>query len=301
MVTREDQQDTLSWQDVQQHLLWWLRKGYSILSFLFKLIRRRPVLCLSAMVLFGLLFTGSLYLQSREYLVSTTFVYGDLHPKVFGDMVGKLNNLIINGDYGKVASLMHLSPPEAEKIKGVDVSDIKGRPLSTNFTMQKEPMQITLRLSGPMPEDTLYKAVAYYLNSNPFTASRLELRKRLLLEELDYINRRLPVIDSLLASFYSRRQASGSSSSNITIESAEGKTSYELLTFSRELLKRKGEVENLLINPENVFAIDNFLILPRVQLSAGNLLLRLLAGALAGYLLAALITLWQEQLRKMVE
>ena len=47
----------------------------------------------------------------------TTFVYGDLHPKIFGDMVDKLNALIQNDQIAQVAGLMNLAAGQAEKIK----------------------------------------------------------------------------------------------------------------------------------------------------------------------------------------
>jgi hypothetical protein len=299
-MDREERTDQLRWQDLRDHALWWLRQGYRLSRLLTRAARRHPLLSLLSAGLVAAAFAGLLYLQSREYRVSTTLVYGELHPKIFGDMIARLDALIEQEEIEKSARLLALSPAEVRKIEQIEVSDIRGKPLSTNYTMRKEPMRITLTLSDPIPEDSLYRAVTYYLNSNPFTADRLEMKKRQLREELAYIETKIGTIDSILTNLYAARSAAQSVPGGITIENAEGKNAYELLNLSRELLRRKMAIQNDLINPENVFAIDNFLLFPRARWTPGNVLNRVLAGAAVGYLLLTIVVLWRDFLKKLV-
>ncbi len=245
-----------------ESLTWSWNLLFRFVGFCFRSFRRHTGLFLASMLVLEVLLLAFLYLQSRQYEAVTTFVYVDLHPKIFGDMTTKLNTLIVNDNTVKVAELMNLSEADAEKITRIKVTDSRGKPFHKNYSMRKEPMLIRIDLQEPMPEATLEEAVSYYYNSNPFTADRLELKKKLLQEELKYIERKLSTIDSILIKVYLQPEGLRSS---ITIEDSRMNDAYELLQFSRELIQRKSDIENGLINPENVFAIDKMILLPKAR------------------------------------
>lgn len=292
--------DALSWQDLQNHGLWVLGLVYRTFLFFINVIRKNFLLCLLCMSFFAAIQVGMLYLKTKEYRMTTTFVYGDLHPKIFGDMVDKLNTLLKNKYYDKATQLLQLNEEQVKKINWIGVSDPKGKSLSTNFNLGKEPMITTISLSAPIAEDSLQNAIIYYLNSNPFTAERLDLKKRLLEEELAYTNNKINTIDSVLANLYAQPTPIQPDKANITIEQSEGKNAYELLSFSRELIKRKAELENQLIRPENVLPIDNFLVLPQAQFNVGGIVNKGILGGIMGYFLAAIIVFWRDYLKKLL-
>lgn len=235
----------------------------------------------------AILFLGLLFLRSKEYVMTTTLVYGELHPKIYGDMIEKLNAVLENRKPDKVAALLGISRAQAGRINHFKATDSRGRPLTDNYTLRKEPLILTVNLSQPIPEDSLRQAVSHYFNSNPFIADRLGLKLKLLREELGYINRKMATIDSVLTNLYSAPPRTGASDRGVTIEGSEGKNAHELLNFSRELMKRKAEIETNLAFPENVIPIDNFLVFPRARLTPGALIKYGLAGVLAGFLTCA--------------
>jgi hypothetical protein len=204
MVSQGKKKDELTWQDLQDHALWWVKLGYRSFRYLTTFWQRHFKLTVLSMGGFAVLMTGLLYLEAQQYQVTTTFVYTELHPKIFGDMADKLNATIKTESTQRVAELLHLSVEDAGKIKGVVVSDNRGKPLSNNYSTRKEPMLVTIKLAAPLPEDSLRQAISQYFNDNPFTADRLELKKRQLNEELAYIDVKLQTIDSILTTLYSR-------------------------------------------------------------------------------------------------
>lgn len=287
--------DQLSWQDLQAHALWWGRLGYAIFSFFWQTLWKYWMLSFGLMLLFALLQIGRLYGEAQEFEMTSTFVYGDLHPKVFGDMIAKANTLIANRETEQVSQLLALKPSQVEKISSIKVADSRGKSLVDNYTMNKEPMIITVKMSAPISGDSLQTAINTYLNSNPFSAKRLGMKKRLLTEELSFINNKQATIDSVLKRLYEVPQAQtvNPDLGAINIENSEGKNAYDLLRFSRELIQRKADIENSLVQVENVFAIDNFIVLPSAQFSLGSIIKKGIIGGIMGFILSAVILLWR--------
>jgi len=287
--------DQLSWKDLQAHALWWARLGYAIFSFFWQVLWKYWKLSFGLMLLFALLQIGRLYGEAQEYEMTSTFVYGDLHPKIFGDMIAKINSLMANQETEQVSQLLALKSSQVDKIKSIRVADSRGKSLVDNYTMTKEPMIITVKMGAPIPGDSLQTAINTYLNSNPFSAKRLDMKKRLLSEELSFINNKQATIDSVLKRLYEvpQTQATNPDLGAINIENSEGKNAYDLLRFSRELVQRKSDIENSLVQVENVFAIDNFIVLPSAQFSLGAIIKKGIIGGIMGFLLAAVLLLWR--------
>lgn len=287
--------DQLSWKDLQAHALWWARLGYAIFSFFWQVLWKYWKLSFGLMLLFALLQIGRLYGEAQEYEMTSTFVYGDLHPKVFGDMIAKINSLMANQETEQVSQLLALKSSQVDKIKSIRVADSRGKSLVDNYTMTKEPMIITVKMGAPIPGDSLQTAINTYLNSNPFSAKRLDMKKRLLSEELSFINNKQATIDSVLKRLYEvpQTQATNPDLGAINIENSEGKNAYDLLRFSRELVQRKSDIENSLVQVENVFAIDNFIVLPSAQFSLGAIIKKGIIGGIMGFLLTAVLLLWR--------
>ena len=301
MTTPNSANDQLSWQDLPQHALWWGKLAANAVSFFWRVLWKHWLLSFSLIAIFTALQVFSLYQASKSYEMTSTFVYGDLHPKIFGDMVAKVNILINNQENEQVASLLNLKPSQVQSINSIKVSDSRGKSLESNFTMHKEPMIITVKMQKPIPGDSLQLAINHYLNSNPFSARRLEMKKRLLQEELDFINTKQITIDSVLKRLYEAPASTTRESGAVTIENSEGKNAYELLRFSRELVQRKADIENSLVQVENVFAIDNFIVLPSARFGLGGLVKSLVIGGILGLFLSAAIVFWREYLSRWIK
>lgn len=301
MTTPNSANDQLSWQDLQQHALWWVKLAANTVSFFWRVLWKHWLLSFSLIAIFTALQVFSLYQASKSYEMTSTFVYGDLHPKIFGDMVAKVNILINNQEHEQVANLLNLKPSQVRSINSIKVADSRGKSLESNFTMHKEPMIITVKMQKPIPGDSLQLAINHYLNSNPFSAKRLEMKKRLLQEELEFINTKQVTIDSVLKRLYETPASTAKESGAVTIENSEGKNAYELLRFSRELVQRKTDIENSLVQVENVFAIDNFIVLPSARFGLGGLVKSLVIGGILGLFLSAAIVFWREYLSRWIK
>lgn len=295
MDAQKDRRDEITWSDLENHLLWWVGLFNRTLFFFWGLFKRHLWLYAIVLFLFAFLALSVLYSESQTYQVKTTFVYGDLHPKIFGDMMSKLNNLIKNKSWDKVAGLTHLPVSDAKKISSVKVYNSRGKAFANNYTLAKEPMIIEINLKDSIDEVQLESGIVKYLNDNPFTAERLDLKKRLFQEELEYINTKQKVIDTILVSFMDQEPKE---KSNITIDDSKAGDTYDLLKFSNDLVKRKTEVSNGLVNPENVFPIDNFIILPKARFSLGSILKFLIASQILGFFVVSASLIWREKLSK---
>lgn len=287
------EKEGLNWKDISEHFLAIAGFFQGIIDFCRLIIAKHFFLTLSLCAFFSLLSIGYLYNKSKIYEAQTTYVYGDLHPKIFGDMIEKLNALIQLKSTEKVARLLELSPSQVQNILKVSVSDTRGRPLTKNYTLGKEPIVIGVELSQPMAEDSLNTSITNYLNSNPFTAERLALKKSLWQDELKYSLQKIATIDSVLTRLYTQKQVAAIPSGGITIENSEGKNAYELLRFSKELLQRKNELENQLSHPDNVIPIDQFIVLPKARMNLGSILIYGLFGIILGYFLTLVMIFWR--------
>ncbi len=285
--------DVLSWKDIRDHLLWWLRLAARSLSFARDVMTRYKRISWPLMLAGAGLAVGALYLKSKVFTMTTTYVYGDLHPKIFGDMIDKLNALIWDNRTGKAAEVTGLTEEQAGQLLRFEVTDSRGRPLSNNYTLHKEPLILTVDMRRAIDEDSLRTSISSYFNGNPFTADRMEMKKKLLRDELTFIDGKLETIDTVLTNLYAGDTTPAPAEKGVTVESSEGKNAYELLNFSRELMKRKTEIENNLSFPENVIPIDNFLVLPKARMTPVSLAKSAVAGAVAGFLLAGLFLLFR--------
>jgi|GEM_PF-1625731 len=300
MTTPNSTNDQLSWQDLQKHALWWVKLAADTISFFWRVLWKHWLLSFSLIAIISGLQIFSLYQKAQSYEMTSTFVYGDLHPKIFGDMIAKVNALINNKEKDQVANLLNLKPSQIDKISSIKVADSRGKSLESNFTMHKEPMIITVKMKKPIPGDSLQAAINHYLNSNPFSAKRLQMKKRLLEEELVFINTKQATIDSVLKRLYENPGAATTEAGAVTIENSEGKNAYELLRFSRELVQRKTDIENSLVQAENVFAIDNFIVLPSARFGLGGVIKGLIIGGILGLFLSAAIIFWREHLSRWI-
>lgn len=300
MTTPNSTNDQLSWQDLQKHALWWVKLAANVVSFFWRVLWKNWLLSFSLIALISAIQIFGLYQKSQSFEMTSTFVYGDLHPKIFGDMIAKVNSLLNNQEDQQVAELLNLHSSQVKNISSIKVSDSRGKSLESNYTMNKEPMIITIKMQAPIPGDSLQQSINYYLNSNPFSAKRLEMKKRLLEEELVFINTKQATIDSVLKKLYEDSGNTATEQGAVTIENSEGKNAYELLRFSRELVQRKTDIENSLVQAENVFAIDNFIVLPSGRFGIGGIIKSLIIGGILGLFLAAAIVFWREHLSKWV-
>lgn len=293
--------DTLTWDDIYQHGLWWLRAGHNVYRFGLEVVFKNWLTSLLLAALCSGLLLAWLFQKSQQYEMKTTFVYSELHPKIFGDMGVKINSLIASKQVDQVASLLALNEAQAEKVKKISITDVRGKSLVKNYTFRKEPITISVLLSEPINADSLHDGVTYYLNSNPFTGGRLDLKTKLMREELHFIEEKLETIDTAIVNLMDNTDNKIPVLNTLEIEGKEGKQMYELLSFSREMVLRRSEIQSKLANPENVVAIDNFIILPKALINFGSILKHLLVGIILGLILSAMVVLWRQYLYPLVK
>lgn len=289
MGTETQKNGTVSMADLREHALMWARLGALFFRFLGKIVQEHKKVSLPTTIIGAGLGFLVLFGKSGNYQLSTTFIYSDLPPKVYGEMIEKLNSLLQDKSrLSEVTALLGLTNSQIETIKKITIRDNQGRNLLNNFTNQKLPLVVSVAMDEPIAGDSLRRALIYYLNDNPFTGQRLELKKKLWQEELSFIQAKLVTLDSILANVYAdSRVGSSAPATGVTIENSEGKNAYELLTFAREMMQRKSDLEQSLAYPETIYPVDNFLVLPEARLTLGSILKYSLTGAMAGFCMAA--------------
>jgi hypothetical protein len=279
----------LEWADLGDHVLWWINGIRGGIRLAWNNFRKNFVLYLIFIVLGLATSLGYLYQKSQTYIGKTTYRYSELHPQIFGNMVDKLNGLISSKDFDEFSSRISLPLSQARKIMKIEVTNSRGRDFSRIHAVSQVDMTVTVELSDTMDAEVLGQAVTRYFNNNPYTAARLDLKKQILNNEMEYIDGRVAMIDSILLAF---QQKKGPSVSIPAIEDLGLADSYELLRFSKELIDRKSEISYHLLDPQNVISLDSMVILPEARFTPISAVLYGLVGIFVGVLIATAISIF---------
>lgn len=290
MHRANSQNDQLSWSDLRDHLAWWVLQIKNFFGFIWDSVKKRPWRFRLLVALGAAFAVFQLFQKAQKYIVRCTYQYEELHPKVFGDMTSKLNALIRDESYNKLAGLLQLTPEEVEYIISIEVTDNRGKKLEQNYSLHREPMIVEIELTDPIEDKRLEKGITDYFNSNPFIASRLGPKIENLKKEKAYIQDNLKKIDTILANYYANR---ATPLSGITIENSQVEDAYDVLKFSRELIQREQEVDKQLVHPENMYAVDNFIVIPAARFSTGPIIGAAILGIAMGFLISLLWSAWE--------
>lgn len=216
--------------------------------------------------------------QKDLYKLSFTVGYDDLVRKIYGDRLEKVNDLIVDDNYSKVSRLLGVSGNVAKTLVKVKGTNILGQDLSEDMNTDRIPFIVTITVTDSSKINELQHGLVNFLEEgNEYMAVKKEVKIKEVLEELEFIDRQLRMMDSLKKKYNDNSYAISDVKTNYTNSSAN--TIYQ---FSYELYKRKQELERKKSMPANVQILDDAIAPKSLQKPA---VLLIILGIFSGFIL----------------
>ena len=220
--------------------------------------------------------------QPAVYKADMTVSYVHYEKKIYADMLAKLNSLLQSGETEQLSTLLSLSEDEIKNINYINSYNIRKKPLVEDMSTEKLPFYIELGIKGPEGLSSLQKALVDYLNNTEFIQSRLNYMYKKAEEELEFLERKLAVADSLSKLYIIRNEG---------MNDEKTITRMELLEESLAIYARMQEVRGLQTFNRNIEVLDGFVAL---QARGGmSLIAYLMYGFLLGIALRLLFLLFR--------
>jgi hypothetical protein len=154
-------------------------------------------------LLFILLCVGFLGLGYYQYITQATFtatssyVYNELSKKMYGEMIDKLEDMVLSGSYHQVAEALKISEKEAMTITYISAQNAYGSKLSEDITNKEKYFYITLITTNNKMFERLQPAIEDYLNSNLLVIKMVKQKFQKMEERLIYLKKEQVMLDSL--------------------------------------------------------------------------------------------------------
>lgn len=175
------------------------RKAFQtgIKAFGRKIRQYRLVLLLLALVLFT---RGAYRFLKQEpvFRATASYIYTDLHPKVYGEMTDKLQEAIRLNSYATLSRELDMPRDQLKTIKDMQAQNIFGSKLSENRKADEHiPFYIVVVAGRNTLFDTLQQKMEDYFNHNILVKQRIQKKKKILEEKIAYSKSQLILLDSL--------------------------------------------------------------------------------------------------------
>jgi hypothetical protein len=178
------------------------------LRFIVVSVRKRIAIAL--LVFLAVIAGGFYYQHIREpyYETDMACAYNNMHQKIYGEMVQKLENLAKSKSYNELSSVLGLTVAEAGTIKRFTPKNAVGSALYEDFTdnaslINRFPFYIEVRATDRNIYPKLQTGLLNYLNGTPYRATRTKLESQIRNEKIWYLDRNITQIDSVISSYAS--------------------------------------------------------------------------------------------------
>jgi hypothetical protein len=191
-----EQDDELSFQDFKNQIRQLRKFLQGLLLVAGRSIKRYYLLLI--LLLAGVAALGYYqYKNSRVFEARTSYVYIELQKKMYGEMIDKLQEMILSGSRQRLAEALHLSPEQANSIVALRAENIYGAKLSEDVTEEKKLFYINVMATNDKVFDTLQYALENYLNNNILVKETLSRKRKIMEQKVAYLESALSMLDSL--------------------------------------------------------------------------------------------------------
>lgn len=225
---------------------------------------------------------GSWWLKPRYYQAEMTVSYVHYEKKIYADMLEKLNMLIQAGDAASSSDLLGLQEEEARGIYYIRSFNIRKEPLVEDLGTEKIPFYIGVGVKDPDILPALQQAIVDYLDNTDFIQSRLDFMYEKTVEELEFLEQRLAVADSLSKMYIIRKEG---------MNDEKAITRKGLLDETMAIYARIQEVRGLQAFNLNIEVLDGFIALENKP--GKSLLTFILLGFFAGIIMRIILLLFR--------
>ena len=236
-------------------------------------------------LLFGigaaLLAAGLWYIRPKAYEAEMTVSYVHYEKKIYADMLGKLDLLVQSGSEEKLSELLKLPEDMCRKIRSVAGYNIRSEDLTADLSTEKIPFYIRVRVSDLDVLEPPQPALVNYLNNTPFIQDRLRYMLKKSQQDLEFLEHRLAVVDSLSSLLIIRKEG---------INDEKALTRMELLQEALTLHDRIQQVKGSMEFNLNIEVLDGFV--PSNTPAGNSLKYFIIYGFLAGIALWFLVKIF---------
>jgi hypothetical protein len=270
------------WESLQSQMA----EGSGFLGAMFRSFRlfvRRHFL---SFLLYGLaaalLASGYWFFKPKLYEAEMTVSYVHYEKKIYADMLRKLDMLVKSGSTESLSELLGLPEEKVKKIRSIAGYNIRNEDLTADLSTEKIPFYIRVKISDLGVLNDLQPALVNYLNNTKFIQDRLGYMLKKSHADLDFLERRLSVVDSLSSMLIIRKEG---------INDEKAITRMELLQEALMLHDRIQQVKGSLEFNLNIEVLDGFV--PTDKASGSGLKNFIIYGFLAGMALRLLVMMFR--------
>lgn len=204
-------------------------------NFLFG-IRKHLLVFLISMLLGATPFVLIYQSKADSYESSFTVSYEELVRKIYGDRLQKINTLLKQRNYDKIAFLLKIDKKTAESLKSVQGKNIIGEELSKDMNTDRIPFIVRMVVKDSNSIHTLQQGIVNFLEfGTDYMVEKNKIRQMEITEEINFINNQLQMMDSL------KRKMRGGEEISM-VNSKESNNLASLFQFSYELYKKRQDL-----------------------------------------------------------
>lgn len=152
-------------------------------------------------VLFGIIGAlvayGIWLFKPKVYEAEMTVSYVHYEKKIYADMLDKLDRLVEFKSYSSLSEILELPDKIVEKIREIKGYNIRKEELRKDLSTEKIPFYILVKVTDISILEQLEPALVQYLDGTEFIQDRLSYMKQKSENELEFLENRLAMVDSL--------------------------------------------------------------------------------------------------------
>jgi hypothetical protein len=220
--------------------------------------------------------------KANKFTASFTVSYDDLVRKIYGDRLYKLNKLVRNKEYGKVATYLNVDRKTAEQLTQIKGKNILGEDLTEDMNTDRIPFMINFIVKDSSVIHNVQAGIVGFLEEgNAYSSISKSLKIKEINDEIQFIDSQLLMMDSLKKKYNAESSVAVTDEKNASLTTIYN-FSYELYRTRKDLVKKK----NL---PGNIHVLDDAIVAEKVSFPV---LIVVVGGFIGGLLLFMFITLF---------
>lgn len=221
------------------------------------------------------------YANSNYYKASFTIAYDEFFRKLYGDKLEKINLLLNQQEYSKLANSLHANIEVVKSLKRIEGENILGGKLKDDLNTDNIPFVVTIVVKDTSVIYQLQSAIVNFLEvGNDYLKQRKMVRLDEIDEELSYLNKQIVAVDSVISQSIKSVFRRTEDDTEISVVS--------LIERKYQLYKQKQELVRKERMPSSLFVIDDAIVSEKAGMP---LLLAIAIGTLCGFILFLIVVL----------
>lgn len=160
-------------------------------------LKKNLIFSVVLFALFSVVFLLQISRKQDFYTGKASFTFSYLNKKVYGDRLLSLQQLVAEKQYQTVAQLLKTNVSTAENILEFEAKNVAGSPLHEDYTEQKYPFYVHVKVLKPSVFVGLENAITTYLNEQSFDKNYIRFEQEKLRQKRILFEKDLQRIDSI--------------------------------------------------------------------------------------------------------